>query len=621
MCGLVGLFLPRNAKRLLLPNMDAALNSIRHRGPDGEGRWIASDKRFWLGFRRLAVIDLGTSNQPLISADGRHVLAGNGEIYNYQELRQRSEVTDYHYRTHGDMEVILPLVDKLKEAFVHELNGMYGLALYDKALHRLLLVRDRLGIKPLYWAQLASGGIVFASEIKAIFATGLISPCINEKAVSSYLSHGWVPAPQTLYAGVKKLLPGSTLSIDAKGTLKQTRYWRPKPSKTLPQDEIQIRIHLVELLRDSISLQLRSDVPIGALLSGGIDSSLLVALATEQMDTPLNTFTIRFPDTVIDESPFAQIVAERYGTRHQVVEANVSDVSTLLTKLAWFNEEPLFDAAALPNFLVEKTLAKHVTVALNGTGGDELFAGYGRYFLLPIERKYLKLPTFLRKGISSVVSPMRTFQLYRAEAWNTDRARYLHEHISHFPPPIRSLIGNTMPIAKIAQAEPFDVFDGPPDTAMLATDLETYLADDLMYLLDRTSMAVGVEGRVPFLDHRLVEAALAVPPKLRISNGQQKYLERLIAVDFLPKDLISAPKQGFVSPVPAWLRTGLGTSVKHILTSQKTLARGWWTKDGIMRLFKDIDRHGYRIYTLLMLELAVRIHVDGEMLEGLLDAA
>ena len=606
------------------------LTAMAHRGPDGKGRHESADGRYQTGFVRLAVIDLETGDQPLFDHQAGRVLTGNGEIYNYVELRRTPEAADFPYRTSGDMEVALPLAAALGDAFVDHLNGMYALALYDEPAHRLLLVRDRLGVKPLYWSRLAGGGLLFASEIKGLFASGLVSPAIDEGAVSAYLAHGYVPAPATLYKGVRKLPPGHMLRMEGDGTMAVSPYWRPTMATDPPTHPEDVKAHLLALLRDSMRLQLRSDVPVGALLSGGIDSGLMVALAAELASQPVNTFTVRFEGAAADETPLAALVAQRHGTRHTVIDLPAATVADHLPHLAWFCDEPLNDAALLPNYLIERELGHHVTVALNGTGGDELFAGYGRYFRLPVERRYLALPPWLRHGViepaAAVMAPMTAWRLRRAAKFDDDRGGYLHDHGCHFPPPLRRLTGNAMALPEAAQSAAFQAFAGPRQTAALGADLMTYLPEDLLTLLDRTSMAASVEGRVPFLDHRLVEAALAVPPDIRTPQGRQKGLERAIAAPFLPAAVLGAPKQGFASPVPAWLEAGLAPLVRRILTRPATLDRGWWTARGIERLLARPRRHGFRVYSLLMLELCVRVHVEGgiprdDPLEAYADAA
>ena len=632
MCGIFGVFLPRGTPSVSA-DMDAALGSMVHRGPDGEGRWSSPDGRYQAGFRRLAIIDLETGDQPIHDHTERFVLVGNGEIYNYRELRQRPEAAAYPFRSQGDMESILPLASTMGESFVHHLNGMYALALYDRQAHTLLLVRDRLGVKPLYWCGLAGGGIAYASEIKALFAAHLIAPAIDENAVSSYLAHGYVPSPATLFRDIRKLAPGQLLRVGADGTVQEECYWRPTPADNLPDGAGAIAEHLTALLRDSLRLQLRSDVPVGALLSGGIDSGLMVALASELSSQPLRTFTVRFGGAAVDEAPLAAEVAKRYGTEHSVLDLPATAVADYLPMLAWHADEPLNDAAMLPNLLIEQELSRHVKVALNGTGGDELFAGYGRYFRLPVEARYLCLPAWLRKGfvepVAAAVDPMTGWRLQRAAKFDTDRGAYLHDHCTHFPPPMRRIIGNAMPPPDAAQSLAFAEFHGPAQSGALYADMMTYVPDDLLTLLDRTSMAASVEGRVPFLDHRLVEAALAVPTTIRTPNGQQKGLERRMAHGLLPESVINAPKQGFASPVPSWLKAGLAPVARRVLTRSRTLERGWWTAQGIDRLLARPDRHGFRVYSLLMLELAVRVHVETgsaapshqEPLEAFADAA
>ncbi len=614
MCGIAGLFLPRDAA-LIEADTAAMVSVMRHRGPNGEKFHVSADRRFQAGFARLAIIDLETGDQPIVEDGGRRVLMGNGEIYNYLELRQLEK--GYRYKTAGDMEVILPLAARHGDGFLAHLNGIYGLALYQRDDHRLLLARDRLGVKPVYWTRLPGGGVLFASEIKALFASGLVSAEIDEASVSSYLGHGYVAAPNTLFKNIQKLPPGHLMTVDHDGTISVKRYWRAAPDPNIPKSVPETEQYLLDILDDSVRLQLRSDVELGALLSGGLDSGLIVALASRQLDRPLNTYTVSFEGSPVDEAPLAEKVAERYSTNHTSLKLPSGSVADYLPKLAWFCDEPLNDAALLPNFLIEEVLGKHVTVALNGTGGDEIFAGYGRYFQMPVEARYLGIPGPVRRGliepIAGLVSPMTAWQLRRSDKFTTDGGGYLHDHCCHFPSPMRKLIGNRQPLPMPAQAEFFDEYHGPAQSAALYADINTYLPDDLLSLLDRTSMAVSVEGRVPFLDHRLVEAGLAVPPEIRTPGGAQKGLERSIAAKLLPQAVTEAPKQGFASPVPAWIKAGLGPLARRLLCRPETLDRGWWTSHGIDRLLADPDRHGFRVYSLLMLELAVRTHVEAPL--------
>ncbi|MBL6932439.1 MAG: asparagine synthase (glutamine-hydrolyzing) [Rhodospirillales bacterium] len=611
MCGIAGLFLPEHATGIEL-DMDAMLSAIAHRGPDDEGRHMSEDRRFQAGFRRLAIIDLETGDQPIVDDSGGRVLVGNGEIYNYKELR--AQYPAYPYQSQGDMEAVLAAHAAKGDAFFEILNGMYALALYEKQGHRLTLVRDRLGIKPLYWCELPGGGVLFASEIKALLASGLVKSAVDEAAIASHLIHGYVPAPQTIYKGIRQLPPGHVLCTDASGNIKVEPYWHPTPAADLPGDPEAIKKHLTELLGQSVKLQLRSDVPLGVLLSGGIDSGLLAALAAEHSAQPLNTFTVRFEGASFDESPLAEAVAARYGTNHTTVDLPSTGAGEHLCRLAWYADEPLNDPALLPNFLIEEALGKSLKVSLNGTGGDELFAGYMRYFQTPIESSYLKVPGWLRHGLIepavATVSPMNAWRLKRAEKFNHDPGGYVHDHTTFFAEPMLRLIGNKMPLPDPAQVAFANSYGGPGQSAMLAADISTYLAGDLLSLLDRTSMAVGVEGRVPFLDHRLVEAALAVPPEIRTPGNRQKGLERLIAEKYLPSEILDAPKRGFASPVPAWMQAGLGQTVYRLLTRKSALDRGWWTKPGIDALCADFGKHAFRLYHLAMLEMAVRIHVE-----------
>ncbi|MDB9702468.1 asparagine synthase (glutamine-hydrolyzing) [Rhodospirillales bacterium] len=616
MCGIAGMFVPLAAT---VPDvtLTAMADIMIHRGPDGDGRWIRKDRRYQTIFRRLAIIDLKTGDQPLVGTNGNIILSGNGEIYNYHEIRSR--FSKYRYKTQGDMESVLAAHEALGDNYPDALNGMYALALYDDNAHTLELIRDRLGVKPIYWAKLSGGGIVYGSEIKAIFASGLINPEINEHAVPAYLAHGYVPGPDTLFKNIQKLQPGHRLCIDSAGKIDIKAYWRPQPSEQAlsPDDAAE---QLLTLLGDSVRLQLRSDVTIGTLLSGGLDSGLLVALAAQQSPQALKTFTVRFVGGT-DESPLAADVAKRYGTDHSVIDVDASDAIDNLWAMTWHLEEPVNDAALLPNYLIERALGEHVTVALNGTGGDELFAGYGRYFQIPVEQAYLNIPDWVRRGIEKAIgpiSPIRAWQLARASLFDTNRGEYIHAHSTHFPPPIRDLIGNTSPSLPAAQGIATRAFlnafpSADLQTAGLAGDIETYLNEDLLTLLDRTSMAHSVEGRVPFLDHRLVEASLSISASTRTPRQHAKALERKMAQGLLPDSVLNAPKQGFVSPVPQWMRNDFGSIAERILTSKDTLQRGWWTAEGVQRLLQDPARHGYRVYTLLALELSVRMFTDASV--------
>lgn len=621
MCGIVGVFYPNNAQRHPA-NLDAATRMIRHRGPDGDGFYDSADGMCRLAFRRLSIIDLETGDQPLVDAANGLALIGNGEIYNYRELRQT--FASYPYRTKGDMETILALKCAVGDDYVSHLNGMYGLALYDEKTRSLDLVRDRLGVKPLYWAEGKGGAIVFASEIKSIFASGLVDPAIEETAVAAYLSHGYVPGPQTIFARIQKLAPGHRLQIDADGKKRITAYWRPGPAQDLPTDAADVEAHLLALIEDSVRLQLRADVPVGALLSGGIDSGLVTAFAAQHTDEPLRTFTATFHGARVDESPLAALVAERYGTRHRTLEIDGDAIGDHLPKLIWHMEEPINDPAQLPNYLIERALSSEVRVTLNGTGGDELFAGYSRYFPHPIEQRYGRIPRALRKSliqpVMQAIDPLTAWKLGRTDLFDDAPGAYLHAHSTHFPAPLAHRLG--LPLASGMPAQQTAYMDAvarhpglAPQSGMLIADIDTYLAENLLPLLDRTAMMVGVEGRVPLLDHRLVEAALAVPPVLRTPDGAQKGLQRKLAAAYLPPELLSAPKHGFVSPVPHWLSGSFGEIAVTLLTSSRALERGWWTKDGVLALASQPAQHGYRLYTLLTLEMTARMFVDGTLMD------
>ena len=333
---------------------------------------------------------------------------------------------------------------------------------------------------------------------------------------------------------------------------------------------------------------------------------------------------MRFPNSSHDEIPIASEVASRYGISHDIIDVGTRDVDDLLPRLAWQLDQPLFDAAAVPNYLIQKELRKTVKVSINGSGGDELFAGYNRYFPLKIEQQYTSLPSKVRECLEWIIeplSPMTTFRLRRAEKYFDRPGEYLTDHTGHFPAPMRKFIGNKMASGESAQQKAYELASGSHQTRMLTADLQTYLVDDLMALIDRTSMGVGVEARVPFLDHIFIETALGVPEQLRTEGFNQKALQRRIARRFLPKTVVEAPKTGFISPVPSWWRGSLGISAMNLLTRPKTLERGWWSTRGISLLFSDLEQYGFQIYTLVMLELCIRLFVEKQPISKLSEMA
>ncbi|MGB0681396.1 MAG: asparagine synthase (glutamine-hydrolyzing) [Magnetovibrionaceae bacterium] len=613
MCGFAGAFTPLG-RTVRDPRLSDQLDQIAHRGPDGRETVSIHDGRFEAGFVRLAIIDLETGDQPLRSANGRHILLGNGEIYNYREIRDAH--ADYAYASQGDMETVLAAQNAKGDAFVHDLNGMFALALYDSEDHALQLIRDRLGIKPLYWAQTTSGTVLFASEPKAILASGLIKPRINRSAIGTYLVQSCLPGTETLFEGIHKVPPGHRLSVSADGRTRLEAYWQPGPASDQPSSPGDRRAWIEDLLRSSVSLQLRSDVPLGALLSGGIDSGLVVALAAQAQSQPLNTFTVRFDGADYDESPLAQAVADRYGTRHQTISVSATDAQAELVRLAWYMDDPVADAALAPNALIEQVLARHVTVALNGTGGDELFAGYGRYFPHGTETHYAKLPGAIRRGLveplAGRLNPETAWRLKRLDRRSGNPGGYINDHTTLFPPPLLDRLGFPGPIPEPMQAALFEAASGDLQTRQLISDLPTYLAGNLLPLLDRTTMMVAVEGRVPLLDHRLVEAALSLDAEERTPGGRQKGLLRDIAADHLPEAVLNAPKRGFASPVPHWMANGLADKAANLLTRPLALDRGFWTADGIRHLQGRGDAGAFPLYALLMLELGLTLHVEGK---------
>lgn len=619
MCGIAGIFVPQDS---VVPEyrLSEMLKVMRHRGPDGSQFHISQNRHFQAAFTRLAIIDVENAQQPLIEEGGKWVFLGNGEIYNYVQIKSSLEREGVKFTTKGDMEPAFKLFIKEGNKFINKLNGMFALAAYSRDEHRLLLARDHFGIKPLYWAKTSNGIIVFASEIKSLFNSGLIRPKLNKEVLYSYLSHGFIPSPHTLFLGVYKIPPASMMSINSSGDIHFETYWEPHAALDFPKDKNEIKEELLLRLKASIKSQLNSDVPLAVLLSGGIDSGLIVALSSEFLSKPLKTYTVNFSYAKHNETPLACEVAERYHTEHHVIEVNGEHLAETLPKLVWYCEEPLFDASFYPNYLISKELAQNVKVVLNGTGGDELFAGYGRYFPTPMERMYNKVPSWLRthlieSGIAPF-NPLLAWKLSRAGKFQTDRYAYLHEHLTQFPLPILNQMGVSQQLFVPAQSTLMQNYGGPIDSGQLIADMKTYLCEDLLLLLDRTTMANSVEGRVPFLDKSLAEAALAVPPAIRTPNQQQKGLLREIASSYLPQSVIRAPKQGFASPMENWMSGDFGNLVANLLQSRNALSRDLWTKESIDYLLLNKRKNAFKLYSIAILELTIQIHIEGKYLEA-----
>jgi asparagine synthase (glutamine-hydrolysing) len=609
MCGIAGALDPGKSTssdelRGLAARMSAAL---RHRGPDDEGTWVDAEVGIAFGHRRLSIIDLSSEgHQPMHSACGRYVITFNGEVFNFRALRQELEPRGQPFRGHSDTEVMLAAVVEwgLEEA-VRRFIGMFAFALWDRRERVLHLVRDRLGIKPLYYGW-ANRTFLFASELKALRPHPEFKPEIDRNALTAFMRYSYIPCPHTIYRGFFKLPPGSILSVrtteaDSRPVL--TTYWSARDvarrgiAEHLRVSTEEVTARLEALLRDAVKLRLESDVPLGAFLSGGVDSSTVVALMQAESVRPVRTFTIGFHEGDYNEALHAKAIAAHLHTDHTELYVEPSDVLRLIPRIPDWYDEPFADSSQLPTFLVSQMTRRHVTVSLSGDGGDELFAGYARYFWAEsIWRVAGRIPEEWRlraAGWLTKLSPTRIDQIAavlplrmrppRAGDKSHKLASTLHldsvdavyrRLLSQWTEPELVVLGAAEPKGIVwDESLPDDFPDFVPRAQFL--DLVTYLPDDVLTKVDRASMAVSLEVRVPLLDHRIVEFAWRLPLALKVRDGQTKWILRQVLYRHVPRELIERPKMGFGVPIDAWLRGPLREWAESLLDERRLRQDGY----------------------------------------------
>jgi asparagine synthase (glutamine-hydrolysing) len=593
MCGITGIFHPIGA-----PGIDAAVlarmnESQHHRGPDAGDMHV--EPRVGLGHRRLSIIDVATGQQPLWNEDRSVCIVYNGEAYNFQELVPELTALGHRFRTRSDTEVIVHAWEAWGEECVKRLRGMFAFALWDRNRQVLFLARDRLGVKPLFYTQLADGSVLFGSELKSLLAHPRLARTIDESAVEDYLALGYVPEPRTIFRGVHKLAPAHTLAwkVGERAMPAQRSYWDvafdPDPTITeaAALDELSAR------LTESVRLRLISDVPLGAFLSGGVDSSAVVATMAGLSSEPVNTCSIAFDDPAFDESRYAQEVATRYGTRHRAQTVAVDDFD-LIDRLAGIYDEPYADSSAIPTFRVCALARRSVTVALSGDGGDENFAGYRRYrFQLAEERLRSLLPGSVRRGVFGSlgrVYPKLDWapRMFRARSTLQALARDAVEGYFCTMSIVRdderrSLYSDAFR-RRLSGYQAVETFRrharaaGTTDPLSLVQylDLKTYLVGDINTKVDRAAMANSLEVREPLMDHPLVEWLATLPGHLKIRNGEGKYLLKKAMEPKLSHDLLYRPKMGFAVPLAGWFRGPLRQRVRDALLGERLRATGWF---------------------------------------------
>jgi asparagine synthase (glutamine-hydrolysing) len=644
-CGIAGFWLTRAlaSPEIVLRRMT---DSLLHRGPDAGDQWFESNAGIGLGHRRLAIVDLtDTGRQPMRSISGRYVAVFNGEIYNFQAIRSELQALGSTFRGQSDTEVMLAAFDTWGVSrAVRRLAGMFAIALWDANDGTLYLIRDRLGKKPLYYGTIG-GNLVFGSELKALRSFPGFDADIDRNALALYLRHNYVPSPWSIHVGIRKLPAGSILKVSAgRSGLKSGPpevYWSvervfdiasSKPAQK-SADSIQ---ELDDLLRDSVSLRMIADVPVGGFLSGGIDSSLVVALMQAQSSRRVQTFTIGFHEELYDEAPHARAIAKHLGTDHTEVYVTPAEARGVIPHLPVMYDEPFSDSSQIPTFLVSQVARRKVTVALSGDGGDELFCGYTRYLKWrTVWRTLQRFPRPLQLMLA------RTLRSIPASRWNAllspivralpSRARYrsagekLHKLsdvldandpgilylglVSHWTRPSRVVLGAEEPSTILnAGGGPHDLDEFT--TRMMELDLLTYLPDDILVKVDRASMAVSLESRAPFLDHRVVEFAASLPLSQKLRGSTTKWIVRRVLEKYVPRELFERPKMGFGVPIDSWLRGPLRDWAEDLLSESRLRSEGFFDSNPIRQLWLDHQARRteaqYPLWDILMFQAWLR---------------
>jgi asparagine synthase (glutamine-hydrolysing) len=600
----------------------AMTDAVRHRGPDAEGLHVAEG--VGLGHRRLSIIDLETGDQPLANEDGTVWTVFNGEIYNFADVRRELESHGHRFRTSSDTEVLVHGYEQWGAALVERLRGMFAFAVWDAPRRRLLLARDRVGVKPLHYAVL-NDGIVFGSEIKSLLVDPAVPRDWSPEALDAYLALLYVPAPLTIYRAIRKLPPGHVLVAEG-GQVRLSRYWDlPFDTSGGPDAESAWREPLEAQLREAVALRLISDVPLGAFLSGGIDSSLVVAFMKETSAAPVVTTSIGFAERAYDELQHATSVARHLGVV-QHTHVVTPDVETLLPTLAWHFDEPFADSSAVPTYYVSAAARAHVTVALSGDGGDELWAGYARH---RVEQREHRVRGLLGSASAAVGQAARVVPLglkgvrsLRHLAHAPEQALALKHEYGMFDGAwrrtlyddgFRRAVGEVDPLAPFRARYHACRSPDPLDRAMYV-DVHTYLPDDILTKVDRMSMAVSLESREPLLDHRLLEFAARVPASLKLRDGVSKFLLRRLLAARLPPTVLARGKQGFEAPIREWLRGPLQPILHDLVGGKRSLERGVFAPAVVRRLLDEhrtgAADHRHRLWQLLMLELWFERFVD-----------
>jgi asparagine synthase (glutamine-hydrolysing) len=629
MCGICGQW-NFDGQPIVEADLRRMCQAIDHRGPDGEGIFL--EDGLGMGNRRLSIIDLNTGDQPISNEDQSIWIVFNGEIYNFQELRADLEQRGHRFYTLTDTEVIVHLYEEYGRDCVLHLRGMFAFALWDKNKCRLLLARDRTGQKPLFY-RLTQTSLAFGSEIKTILTDPEVPRELDTTALHYYLTYQYVPPPYTIFEGINKLPPAHTM-VCGKGEVSIEPYWQLDFTCKTTLSESEIVEQLDELISESVRLRLISDVPLGAFLSGGIDSSLVVAYMSGLMDQPAKTFSIGFEEDAFNELPYARTIAERFGTEHHefIVRPNAIEV---LPELIWHFDEPFADSSALPTYYVSKVTGDFVKVALNGDGGDESFVGYERYLgyqFAGLVKQYQRLPRLVREEIIGRImgrlaaknvpgSLPRRLHWFNALSLQPEDSLYAYSmtifrdemQLGLYSEALRrrlqSIASLDYMLAYMHNGHAKELLD-----QMQYSDIMTYLPGDLLVKVDRMAMAHSLEARSPFLDHKLMEFAATIPVDIKFKNKRLKYILKKTGAEFLPDSILNRRKMGFGVPLGHWFRTSLKPMMQEIFYTSRLVAEGYFDKKEMLHFLDEHlaghSDHSHRLWTLLMLELWYRCFID-----------
>jgi asparagine synthase (glutamine-hydrolysing) len=635
MCGINGIaYSSRSGRRIDPSLLERMREVIKHRGPDDQGIFI--DGPVGLGHRRLSIVDVRSGHQPMTNEDGSLHITYNGEIYNHADYREQLEARGHVYQSHCDTETILHLYEEHGAGCVQHLRGMFAFAIWDARRHELFIARDRLGVKPLYYFHAEDGTLYFGSEIKTLFAANALKPELNFSALPDYLANHATSGEETLFRGIKRLLPGHTL-VWRDGHVEIKRYWDvsfAKDEQPARSDQDYIA-EWTELFRKSVRLRLMADVPLGMFLSGGIDSSAIAAVMSGMVSEPIKTFSVAFKEREANELEYARLVSETYKTNHHEVVVSPASFFAALPKLVWHEDEPLAHPSSVALFFVSQLAAKHVKVVLTGEGSDELLAGYGRYrktiYNLALGARYHgTVPQGVRNLIRDRIESLPGSSKVRQKLVRTflslqpDIESIYFDNFSVFSrarqaelltPNARARSGAVDPYAGVRSLlEQTDA--RTPLDRLLYADIKTYL-HELLMKQDQMSMAASIESRVPFLDHKLVEFTSSLPERLKLRGWTTKYVLRQSMKGVLPEAILSRPKMGFPVPVGKWFRGEYRSVIDEYVLSGRALDRGIFLEDYVRQLVKRHDAgedHSERLWALVNFEMWQRQFIDGEAL-------